>query len=262
MLHTELTYKELFAELNSNMLALNAAMGRFLLGYSFDEVVNRVPLFARISHHISQNMEMIEQAADEVYSYLPAVWAWRRNYFEVQGMKKVRVYRGLSLEPAAEIIRQLSDPKTEFVDFGTNFVSSWTTDKEYAYRYAKGIPEDKMAGVVVSLNVPVERIVYASEATKELEEGEAPWILIWSVSTEIFRIPRDSIEVLRYERLHPGGIYPCPDPFVTTETPGMDYPVVEIDNEIDAYTWLTDAEDLMEYDKAHPNLWRDYEAKS
>lgn len=165
-------------------------------------------------------------------------------------MAKVRCYRGLSWAPVAEIVRQLSDPSTESIYLGMNPVSEWTTDRKYADRYAWGVPSDELAGVVVSLDVPVERIVYAAEATRELEKGEAPVLLICSGFEEVFSIPRQSIEVLKRERSPWGEEFECPDPCVITEVPGMKNPIVEIDNEVDAYTWLMEAEYLMKGDMA------------
>jgi len=166
------------------------------MGYPFEEVWKRLPEATRVKN----DEATLRRAVNEVHKMIPAVASWSRNYFRQQGMETVKLYRAVKAGTADVIDRQLRDPNVKSVDIGTKPVSTWTTDEKFAREYAEGPIGVKEAGAIIRLDVPVDRIVYASEACGAPGMGEAPEVLISTGFDEVLRVPRENIEGVKRER--------------------------------------------------------------
>ena len=174
---------------------VNTAVG-MTMGYPFEEVWKRLPEGTRLKN----DEKTVRDAVETVRKMIPAIASYSRNYFRQQGMETVKLYRAVKAGTADSLARQINDPSVKTVDIGTKPVSAWTTDEKFAKRYAEGPIGVKEAGVVISLDVPVDRIVYASEACAAPGYGEAPEVLIASGFDEVLRVPRDSLTFVKRER--------------------------------------------------------------
>jgi hypothetical protein len=174
---------------------VNLAMG-MTQGFSFEEMFKRIPQVQRAKY----KPEVLQIAANEVRTVIPAVSAWSQNYYKTQGLDKIKLYRGVSGTTFRAFSSQMDDSKTVNVAIGTHPISSWTTNRKYAETYAKGDSVAKEVGAVVELEVPVNRVVWSSEATASPGMGPtgAPEVLITTSQDEVLKVPKSSITPVRH----------------------------------------------------------------